>query len=264
MRFQALTIGRMMPRSLSPSRTLRALGAAALLMSVAGCSSSDETAQQQEHQADGISANSEQAEASGSSESSARPEDIDYRTILDGITYKGQPVVVRSPEQIEEFIQMSRDAQEQDSDENMQVEPPECEQDFRIVFDSYNADKMTVDNFSMADLDTDSLTIFAEAAELADVRGTDLQLDPENCASFTADMHGYSQEVTVDHVPFEGDADNGVASVIHSVFDDGIEAKLYSVIAEKGDAYVNIVIKDDSEESIQAVNETLDQILERL
>ncbi|EFK54490.1 hypothetical protein KBP53_03425 [Corynebacterium genitalium ATCC 33030] len=51
----------MMPRSLSPSRTLKALGAAALLMSVAGCSSSDETAQQQERQADGISAKSEQA-----------------------------------------------------------------------------------------------------------------------------------------------------------------------------------------------------------
>ena len=61
MRFPAPTIGRMMPRGLSPSRTLKALGAAALLMSVAGCSSSDETAQQQERQADGISAKSEQA-----------------------------------------------------------------------------------------------------------------------------------------------------------------------------------------------------------
>lgn len=246
-------------------RTLKALGAAlaaAALMAVTACGANDGAEHSQTTVEEKQSENADSG--NGETESSVPSKNIDYRTILDGITYKGQFVVVRSSEQIEEFIQMSRDAHDQDSDENMQVEPPECEQDFRIVFDSYNADKMTVDNFSMADLDTDSLTIFAEAAEIADVRGTDLQLDPENCASFTADMHGYSQEVTVDHVPFEGEADNGVAMVIDSVFDDGIEAKLYSVIAEKGDAYVNIVIKDDSEESIQAVNETLDQILERL
>lgn len=253
-----------MPRSLSPSRTLKALGAAALLMSVAGCGSNDETAQQQEHQAEGISANSEQAEASGSSESSAPPKGIDYRTILDGITYKGQPVVVRSPEQIEEFIQMTRDAEEENSVENMKVDPPECEESIRTGFNSYHGDRMSPDNFSMADLDTDSLTIFAQAAETMDAGGTELQLDSETCSSYRAEMAGYGQDVTEEEYPFEGDADKGSAIVSHSVLDDGTKATIYSVIAEKGEAFVNIVVKDDSEESIQAANETLDQVLARL
>ena len=253
-----------MPGSLSPSRTLKALGAAALLMSVAGCNSSDETAQQQEHQADGISANSEQAEASGSSESSAPPKDIDYRTILDGITYKGQPVVVRSPEQIEEFIQMTRDAEAENAVDNVNIDPPECEEAITGAAAASHADRMNVDNFTMADLDIDSFTLIAEASDIADYRIFDDGVDKDKCSSYTYEAHGVTQEITQKELPFNADAEKGAATLQHSVFDDGMEFPLYSLAAVKNGAFITIALKDDSEESIQAANETLDQVLARL
>ena len=159
---------------------------------------------------------------------------------------------------------MTRDAEEENSVENVKVDPPECEESIRTGFNSYHGDRMSPDNFSMADLDTDSLTIFAQAAEIMDAGGTELQLDSETCSSYRAEMAGYGQDVTEEEYPFEGDADKGSAIVSHSVLDDGTKATIYSVIAEKGEAFVNIVVKDDSEESIQAANETLDQVLARL
>ena len=250
----ALMLGRM---TMTRPRTIKALGvalAAVGLMAVAGCGA-NENANQVAPPA---------AESQDGTATSEAPKDIDYRTLVDGITYKGQPVIVRTPDQIEEFIQVSRDAEAENAVDNVQVEPAECAETVIDPARAHHADRMTVDNFTMADLDIDSFTLIAQDTSIADYRMTDMEKSDGSCDEYTVTMHGYTQHITDKENPFEGDANKGRAIISHSVFDDGIEATIYNVAAEKNGAYVNVVIKDDSQESIDAANATLDQVLARL
>ena len=224
--------------------------AAVSLMAVAGCGASEDVPPA--------------AESHDSAVASEAPKDVDYRTLLDGITYKGQPVAVRTPEQIEEFIQMSRDAEAGNAVDNVKVEPAECAESVTDPARANHAERMSVDNFTMADLDVDSFTLIAEAADIADYRKTDLEKSDGSCDKYTVTMHGYTQHITDKEIPFEGDANKGRAIISHSVFDDGTEVTLYSVAAEKNGAFIDVVVKDDSQESIDAANATLDQVLARL
>ncbi len=234
-------------------RMIRALSvviAAVSLMAVAGCGASEDVPPA--------------AESHDSAVASEAPKDVDYRTLLDGITYKGQPVAVRTPEQIEEFIQMSRDAEAGNAVDNVKVEPAKCAESVTDPARANHAERMSVDNYAMADLDVDSFTLIAEAADIADYRMTDLEKSDGSCDKYTVTMHGYTQHITDKEIPFEGDANKGRAIISHSVFDDGTEVTLYSVAAEKNGAFIDVVIKDDAQESIDAANATLDQVLARL
>lgn len=231
-------------------RAFSAALAAVSLMAVAGCGASEDVPPA--------------AESHDSAVASEAPKDVDYRTLLDGITYKGQPVAVRTPEQIEEFIQMSRDAEAGNAVDNVKVEPAECAESVTDPARANHAERMSVDNYAMADLDVDSFTLIAEAADIADYRKTDLEKSDGSCDKYTVTMHGYTQHITDKEIPFEGDANKGRAIISHSVFDDGTEVTLYSVAAEKNGAFIDVVIKDDAQESIDAANATLDQVLARL
>ena len=238
-------------------RMIRALSvviAAVSLMAVAGCGSSEDVDK----------AAPPAAESHDDAVASEAPKDVDYRTLLDGITYKGQPIAVRTPEQIEEFIQMSRDAEADNAVDNVKVEPAECAESVTDPARANHAERMSVDNYAMADLDVDSFTLIAEAADIADYRKTDLEKSDGSCDKYTVTMHGYTQHITDKEIPFEGDANKGRAIISHSVFDDGTEVTLYSVAAEKNGAFIDVVIKDDAQESIDAANATLDQVLARL
>lgn len=235
-------------------RAFSAVLAAVSFMAVAGCGATEDADQ----------AAPPAAESHDDTVASEAPKDVDYRALLDGITYKGQSIVVRTPEQIEEFIQMSRDAEAENAVDNVKVEPVECAESVTDPARANHAERMSADNYTMADLDVDSFTLIAEAADIADYRMTDLEKSDGSCDKYTVTMHGYTQHITDKEIPFEGDANKGRAIISHSVFDDGIEATIYNVAAEKSGAYVNVVIKDYSDESIQAANETLDQVLARL
>lgn len=248
-------------------RMIKILGAvctAVTLLTVAGCNSNENTEQPASPSAE----QQEDANTSGAEKEEEEPteaqKDVDYQALLSGITYKDQPVAVRSPEQIEEFIQMSLDAEAENAVENVKVDPPACETEVTDPARANHADRMSVDNFTMADLDIDSFTLIAEEAKIADYRMTDPDTSDESCNEYTVEMHGYTQHITNKEIPFEGDAKKGRAIISHSVFDDGIEVTIYNVAAEKNGAFINVVIKDDSEESIQAANATLDQVLARL
>lgn len=252
---------------MSPNRprTLKAVGAAvagAALMAVTACGAGDDAAQPE------TTAAEQQPEGThfgdGSAESSAPPKGIDYRAVLDGITYKGQPVVVRSPEQIEEFIQMSRDAEAENAVDNVKIDPPECEEVITGAAEASHAERMSVDNFTMADLGIDSFALIAEASDIADYRIFDDGVEKEKCSSYTYEEHGVTQQITQKELPFDADAEKGAATLQHSVSDDGMEFPLYSLAAVKDGAFISIALKDDSEESIQAANETLAQVLKRL
>ena len=235
-------------------RALSAALAAVSLMAVAGCGASEDVDK----------AAPPAAESHDDAVASEAPKDVDYRTLLDGITYKGQPIAVRTPEQIEEFIQMSRDAEAGNAVDNVKVEPAECAESVIDPARANHAERMSVDNYAMADLDVDSFTLIAEAADIADYRKTDLEKSDGSCDKYTVTMHGYTQHITDKEIPFEGDANKGRAIISHSVFDDGTEVTLYSVAAEKNGAFIDVVIKDDAQESIDAANATLDQVLARL
>ena len=235
-------------------RVFSAALAAVSLIAVAGCGASEDV--------DKVAPPA--AESHDDAVASEAPKDVDYRTLLDGITYKGQPIAVRTPEQIEEFIQMSRDAEAGNAVDNVKVEPAECAESVTDPARANHAERMSVDNFTMADLDVDSFTLIAEAADIADYRMTDLEKSDGSCDKYTVTMHGYTQHITDKEIPFEGDANKGRAIISHSVFDDGTEVTLYSVAAEKNGAFIDVVIKDDSQESIDAANATLDQVLARL
>lgn len=235
-------------------RVFSAALAAVSLIAVAGCGASEDVDK----------AAPPAAESHDDAVASEAPKDVDYRTLLDGITYKGQPVAVRTPEQIEEFIQMSRDAEADNAVDNVKVEPAECAESVTDPARANHAERMSVDNYAMADLDVDSFTLIAEAADIADYRKTDLEKSDGSCDKYTVTMHGYTQHITDKEIPFEGDANKGRAIISHSVFDDGTEVTLYSVAAEKNGAFIDVVIKDDAQESIDAANATLDQVLARL
>lgn len=235
-------------------RALSAALAAVSLMAVAGCGASEDVDK----------AAPPAAESHDDAVASEAPKDVDYRTLLDGITYKGQPIAVRTPEQIEEFIQMSRDAEAGNAVDNVKVEPAECAESVIDPARANHAERMSVDNYAMADLDVDSFTLIAEAADIADYRKTDLEKSDGSCDKYTVTMNGYTQHITDKEIPFEGDANKGRAIISHSVFDDGTEVTLYSVAAEKNGAFIDVVIKDDAQESIDAANATLDQVLARL
>lgn len=235
-------------------RVFSAALAAVSLIAVAGCGASEDVDK----------AAPPAAESHDDAVASEAPKDVDYRTLLDGITYKGQPIAVRTPEQIEEFIQMSRDAEADNAVDNVKVEPAECAESVTDPARANHAERMSVDNYAMADLDVDSFTLIAEAADIADYRMTDLEKSDGSCDKYTVTMHGYTQHITDKEIPFEGDANKGRAIISHSVFDDGTEVTLYSVAAEKNGAFIDVVVKDDSQESIDAANATLDQVLARL
>lgn len=267
----APTMGPMTHRTLPFSRSLKVLGATtaiAVLMTVAGCSPDHQSESSTSAPAEGSPVSTSQAEdgKEGDEEGpkSEASKNLNMSQLLEGVTYKGQPVAVRTPAEIEDYVQMERDAIANNAVDNLKTDPPECKELSRAAYDKVEPDKKTPESYAMADLGVDQFTILAYRADIAyDPFAADVH-DPEKCSEFTQEMPGYSQHVTREDLPFEADADKGLATLQTSEISDGTVSKLYNVTAVKDRNVIHVVVTDDSEESIQAANETLDQILERL
>ena len=264
-------MGAMTHRTLPFSRSLKALGATtaiAVLLTVAGCSPDNQPESPTSAPTEDSSVSTSRAEdGKAKNEEDSKSEasaNLNMSQLLEGVTYKEQPVAVRTPAEIEDFVQMERDAIADNAVDNMKTDPPECKELSRAAYDKVEPDKKTPESYAMADLGIDQFTIMAYRADIAyDPFAADVH-DPENCNEFTQDMPGYSQHVTRVQLPLDADADKGGATLQTSAMSDGTVSKLYNATAVKDGNVIHVVITDDSEESIQAANETLDQILARL
>ena len=190
--------------------------------------------------------------------------DVDYRTLFDDITYKGRPLDVYSEEAMEKFAKEIEEASDGELGADWEIDPPECGKVLNSSRQGRGEEKIDIDKYALANSHDFDLTV--SAREMGD-RDLDDFFDGEymkKCRSYSIQTPDMGMHITNEEVPFKADADEGRALIARTVSDDGHESKRYEAHAVKNGTEVTVNSSNPSEESIQAANETLVQVLERL
>ncbi|AKV59360.1 hypothetical protein [Corynebacterium riegelii] len=234
---------------MSTIRQCKKLGSVLVISSLllaAGCSTSGETGGQ---------------EAAAPAASA-----VPYPQLLEGITYKGQPVVVASPEELEETIQTF--GEWGPGGFEIQLDPPECGPLYGGDGLKYNFEKLSPETFTVATAETDgfSVRVYNKDAYLNPEAKKLPQDDPKlakTCQDYSITTEYGTIQSHIEALPFKGNTDRGYAHIQTSQSDD-MEYEMFYTAAWKNDAYVTLSHTAVDPESIDAGFETLNMILDRL
>lgn len=249
------------------TRTLKTIGAslaASTLLLVAGCSSDEQASPE-------TSATNTQSDtrAQQDSSDSATPaesgtetaEDVDFLTLLEGITYKGEQITALPPDAIEEYAQALKVIESEDAFES---DSPGCAEAFKNSKFLLSPEKISPQTVTIAGLDTDEISVAAfHRSATKDPTGDQLDLDLSKCRNVTAHSPSVTSSAEIEHLPLNANAEKGYAIIMRGDA-DGQPKEAYSTLAEKNGTLVNIDISAPTEENIAAAEETMTMILERL
>ena len=224
------------------------------LLLAAGCSTSGETG-------------GDTGRESGGQEAAAPATSaVPYPQLLEGITYKGVPITVAPPEEVEETIENIRERGPEGY--QIQLDPPECEALYGSDGLEFNFEKLSPETSTVGTAETDNFSVR--------VYNKDVYLNPEAkklpqddpklakaCQDYSITSEYGAMDVHVEALPFQGNTDRGYANTQMSQ-SDGMESASFYTAAWKNDAYVTLSHTAVDQESIDAGFETLNMILDRL